>query len=129
MDGAMWPTVEHYYQAHKFLPHDPGWAEEIRRASGPGTAKKLGRSTEHEMREDWDEVKDVVMMDALRAKFGTDAECLRILLDTDGEDLVEHTPWGDAYWGDNGDGTGENRLGRLLMELRDELLSEEEGIV
>jgi N-glycosidase YbiA len=30
---------------------------------------------------------------------------------------VEHTR-NDAYWGDGGDGTGKNRLGQLLMELR-----------
>jgi len=56
LNGETWPTVEHYYQAYKFLPHDPEWAEEIRNASGPGTARKLGRSTDHQMREDWDDV-------------------------------------------------------------------------
>lgn len=124
LDGSYWPTVEHYYQAYKFLPHDPDWAEEIRASSGPGTARKLGRSTEHRMRDDWDDVKDDVMMRALRAKFAHSAACRRVLLGTGDEELVEHTPWGDAYWGDNGDGTGLNRLGELLMQLRSDLSSE-----
>ena len=34
--------------------------------------------------------------------------------------LVEHTA-NDNYWADGGDGSGKNRLGQLLMRLRDEL--------
>ena len=42
------------------------------------------------------------------------------LLDTGSLILVEHTA-NDRYWGDGGNGTGQNRLGRLLMELREQL--------
>ena len=34
--------------------------------------------------------------------------------------LVEHTGK-DAYWGDGGDGSGVNRLGGILMRVREEL--------
>ena len=34
--------------------------------------------------------------------------------------IMEHTEK-DAYWGDGGDGSGKNMLGRILMEVRDEL--------
>ena len=126
LDGKVWKTVEHYYQANKFLPNDPEWAEQVREASGPGTAKKMAWSEDHPIRSDWDEVKDDVMMRALRAKF-IDPELHRLLMSTDGMTLVEYTPWGDFYWGDGGDGTGKNRLGELLMELREEGLTEPNG--
>ena len=124
--GKVWKTVEHFYQAAKFIPTDPGWAEEIRQAETPGEAKKLGRSEEHEMRSDWDEAKETIMRVALEFKF-QDPELRRLLLSTEGQTLVEHAPWGDAYWGDNGDGTGLNRLGELLMELRERLLPESDA--
>jgi N-glycosidase YbiA len=34
--------------------------------------------------------------------------------------IVEHTE-NDAYWGDGGDGSGQNKLGQILMEVREEL--------
>jgi ribA/ribD-fused uncharacterized protein len=43
-----------------------------------------------------------------------------VLLGTGDAKLVEHTER-DAYWGDGGDGSGQNRLGQILMQVRDEL--------
>ncbi len=64
------------------------------------------------------------MRQALRAKF-TQHDDLRILLLGTGEAvLVEHTEK-DHYWGDGGDGSGKNRLGQLLMEIRSELRARE----
>ena len=50
--------------------------------------------------------------------FGTDdADAGKSLLSGDAE-IVEHTK-NDAYWGDGGDGSGLNMLGRILMEVRE----------
>jgi ribA/ribD-fused uncharacterized protein len=57
---------------------------------------------------------------AVRASFGQHAELGEILLHTGDAMIVEHTEK-DAYWGDGGDGSGKNMLGRILMEVRDEL--------
>ena len=43
-----------------------------------------------------------------------------LLLSTGDATLVEHTE-NDSYWGDGGDGSGKSMLGRVLMEVRDEL--------
>jgi len=60
------------------------------------------------------------MRDAIYAKF-TQHDALRNqLLATQGIQLVELSH-GDAFWGNGGNGRGQNRLGHLLMELRDEL--------
>lgn len=59
-------------------------------------------------------------MCALRAKFAAHPAIRKTLLDTGSATLIEHTEK-DRYWGDGGDGTGKNRLGVLLMRLRDEL--------
>ena len=80
----------------------------------------MGRDRKLPLRRDWESVKEKVMLDALRAKFTQNADLKAILLGTGDAVLVEHTAR-DAYWGDGGDGSGKNRLGRLLMRLRDEL--------
>jgi predicted NAD-dependent protein-ADP-ribosyltransferase YbiA (DUF1768 family) len=41
--------------------------------------------------------------------------------------LVEHTAL-DSYWGDGGDGTGKNRLGVLLMQVRSGLRDAESKV-
>jgi ribA/ribD-fused uncharacterized protein len=72
------------------------------------------------LRRDWDSVKDAVMLEAVRAKFSQHADLKAILLATGDAVLVEHTER-DSYWGDGGDGSGKNRLGQLLMQVRAEL--------
>ena len=118
-----WMTVEHYFQAAKFFPTDAEYAEQIRLATTPKRAKQLGRSRKHPLREDWDAVKEYVMREAVRAKFVAHEEILARLLATGDEELIENAPT-DYYWGCGRSGTGKNRLGHILMELRSELRSE-----
>jgi N-glycosidase YbiA len=122
LDGKSWPTTEHYFQAKKFpgTPHE----EEIRGASSPNTAARMGRQRTRPLRADWEGVKEEVMMVALRAKFTQHPELGELLIGTGDAELVEHTR-NDHYWADGGDGSGKNRLGALLMELRAELVGEQ----
>lgn len=116
LDDVYWPTVEHYFQAQKF-PSLPAYQEQIRRARSPKDAKALGRSRKVPLRPDWEEVKDDVMRRALRAKFLAHPELAALLLATGERALIENAP-SDYYWGCGQIGTGQNRLGGLLMELR-----------
>ena len=118
LEGKWWPTSEHYFQAQKFAGTEH--EEAVRRAASPMVAARLGRSRQRPLRRDWDRVKDDVMRRALRAKFAAHAELRAILLGTGDEEIVENAPR-DSYWGCGTDGTGKNRLGELLMELRAEL--------
>ena len=123
LKGKKWPTSEHYFQAQKFAGEPD--EEEIRKASKPSEAASMGRSRKRPLRRDWESVKERVMLDALRAKFTQHEDLKAILLGTGDAVLVEHTA-NDSYWGDGGDGSGKNRLGYLLMQLRDELRAEAE---
>lgn len=120
MDGLWWPTVEHYFQAQKF--HDADWREKIRRASGPKEAKRLGMTRKLPLRSDWEEVKEGIMRLAVRAKFTTHPALRALLVSTGARPLVEAAPM-DGFWGSGPDGTGLNRLGHILMEVRAELAS------
>jgi ribA/ribD-fused uncharacterized protein len=71
------------------------------------------------MRNDWEQVKDEVMLKGLRAKFNQDKHCQKILIDTGKKVLSENTR--DAYWGNGGDTTRIGKLGELLIQVRKEL--------
>ena len=117
LDGLAYMSTEHAYQAAKTLV--PEEREKIRAAKSSGAAKKFGKSVTK--RDDWDEVKESIMLDLLRQKFAQDP--YRQLLLATGEALLEETNfWGDTYWGVCKD-IGQNRLGVLLMQVRNELRS------
>ena len=118
LKGQVWPTSEHYFQAQKFAGTDH--EEAVRQAKSPMIAARMGRSRERPLRGDWETVKDDIMREALQAKFGRNPSLRSLLLETGDAELIEHTR-NDSYWADGGDGSGKNRLGQLLMELRTEL--------
>lgn len=119
VDGKVWLTSEHYFQAMKF-PDAPEYQEKIRTTPSPMVAARLGRSRSVPIRKDWESSKDDIMREAVRMKFTHNLEMRKILLSTGDAQLVEHTQ-NDRYWGDGGDGSGKNMLGKILMEVRDEL--------
>ena len=121
LEGRLWPTSEHYFQAQKFAETE--YEETVRLAKSPMIAARMGRNRQKPLRPDWEAIKENVMREALRAKFTQHAKLKSLLLSTGTAELVEHTN-NDKYWGDGGDGNGLNRLGHLLMELRNILRDE-----
>ena len=126
IDGVVWPTTEHYFQAAKF--NDAELKETVRLAKAPAIAAKMGRDRAYtsKMRSDWDKYRLEAMMDALRAKFTQHKELTQLLLDTGDAELFEDSPK-DYFWGAGADRTGNNQLGILLMDLRSELREKEEN--
>lgn len=114
-DGITYPTVEHYFQAMKTL--NKGQRQEIAAQDTPGKAKRLGRAVN--LRPDWEKVKSDVMRQGVTAKFQI-PELREQLLATGDAILIEGNWWGDTCWG-MCNGVGENRLGKILMEVRTSL--------
>ena len=120
-EGIKYPTVEHYFQAMKTL--NISERKNIAGAPTPGKAKQFGRSVW--LRNDWEAIKDDVMLAGLRLKFQI-PEFRTELLNTEDAELIEGNFWHDNTWGDCVcdkclDKPGENRLGKLLMKVRTEL--------
>jgi N-glycosidase YbiA len=115
LDGQIWATSEHYFQAQKIT--DLEYRERIRTAATPTEAARLGRSRKVAIRADWECIKDQVMKDAVFAKFDQNPAVKKLLLATGNAILIEHTK-NDKYWGDGGNGKGKNMLGKILMEVR-----------
>lgn len=115
INGEFWATAEHYFQAKKF----EGTIHEVtlRKEESPMVVARMGRDRSRPLRRNWELVKLDVMRKALSAKFDQNNEIKNVLIGTGDAELIEHTE-NDSYWGDGGDGTGLNMLGKLLMELR-----------
>lgn len=117
-EGALYPSVEHAFQAAKTLDLA---AREAFLTTTPAEAKRLG--TRVALRPDWESVKLEVMASLVRAKF-SDPELRARLLATAPRALVEGNWWHDNFWGvchcPSCGGSGLNHLGRILTEVRDE---------
>ncbi len=123
IDEKVWPSVEHYFQAMKF-PENPDYQEQIRLAKTPAAAKKLGKTAEIPTRADWTKVREGVMTKATRAKFQQHGALRAKLLET-GTALLRHQSPQDNFWGVGRSGKGQNKLGRILMQIRTELQAAE----
>lgn len=143
-EDETYATSEHLYQSLKFLcfrrtPEKTAFADLIRRQNTPNKAKTLaaqrpggkwlwqrglgilGQRYKNKgavMDPRWDSVREAVMQDVLDLKFRTNPNCMDVLMCTGSRELREHTKT-DKFWGDGGDGSGANRLGIILMRLRE----------
>ena len=119
--GTTWATVEHYYQAHKFLGTDFEYLmAEIQAAATPELAAKIGRTPDYQPHPDWCLYKREVMYRAVWQKFNTHADIRQILLSTSDTQIIEDSPV-DYFWGCGIDRTGKNHLGQILMQVRSQL--------
>src|SRR5258708_26638503 len=96
LDGAWWPTSEHYFQAQKFA-RTP-FADQIRQAPTPHEAAKVGRRLSLPLRPVWEAIKNQVMLAGVLRKFATHPAIRAALLATEAEPLREKVPT-DYYCG------------------------------
>lgn len=116
-ERLFYSTVEHAYQAAKTLDFEK--RELISKAKNPDVAKSMGRKLQ--LRNDWEEIKLNIMLTLVRKKFYYIKDLKKKLLDTSDNILIEGNYWKDTFWGVC-DGKGENHLGKILMQVRKELL-------
>ncbi len=115
-NGLTFHSNEAAFQAMKNLKFATAFC-----ALKPNTAKKVGRNVE--LRKDWEQVKDNIMYEIVKAKFTQNIGLKTKLLSTGNAILIEGNTWNDKYWGVC-DGEGKNKLGEILMRVREELLAE-----
>lgn len=116
-----YPSNEHAYVAAK--TSDLALRDEIKAEPSPYKVKRFGRKLA--LRPDWDQIKLEVMETLVREKFTKHPALATQLRWTTDVPLVERNNWGDRFWGQV-NGVGENHLGRLLMNMRAELIAREQ---
>lgn len=114
-EGVVYQNNEAAFQAQKCI--DKGDRTKFANLS-PNEAKKLGRKIP--LREDWEQVKVSVMREIVRAKFAQNHDLAQKLIATGNAYLEEGNTWGDRTWG-TVNGSGANHLGKILMEIREEI--------
>ncbi|MDE5601017.1 MAG: NADAR family protein [Clostridia bacterium] len=124
VDGILYCTVEHAYQAIKFIDTAPEVAELITNCYSAYDAQRIAHENIDKQRADWDDVKVSVMERLVRLKLNQNPYVKRKLLETENYTICEDSPK-DAFWGIGPNKDGRNELGKIWMKLRDELRTAE----
>jgi len=119
IDGVKFDSTERYFQYSKFEGNPP--IQAIIMTLPPGRIlQQTAQKYNNYARSDWHigspPTKEKIMEIGLIEKF-KNPTLRKLLLDTGNSKLVEHTS-NDDYWGDGGNGSGQNRLGFLLEKVR-----------
>lgn len=109
-------TAESAIQAYK-NPYDKDYVEKQQKSISPLISKILGNKTE--VRKDWLDVCEKLMYKIVEAKFNQNIELKENLMKTGLRPIVYHII-SDSFWGDGSDGKGQNKLGKILMKLREQ---------
>ena len=122
--GREYKSVEYAYQSFKCIRESEH--EWIRNAPTSKKAKYFGKKVT--VRKNWDNIKYDLMFKLLKIKF-ENKNTRQLLLNTNNEELIEKNYWHDNYWGDCTCNKcdkihGENKLGELLMKVRNEIKNE-----
>lgn len=116
VEGITYHHVEGAYMAMKTTNIEE--RRDIALMINPGMAKRAGKQVT--LRPDWDKMKVRVMYNLLKLKFAPGSDLASKLLATENALLIEGNAWNDTFWGVC-KGQGQNRLGLLLMRVRNEL--------
>ena len=124
IDNLTFSSSEAAYHAEKFLDED---IKKLLTRLIPDEAKHVTRELSRFIRLDWDNVKYNLMKKVVLEKFKQNPKCLKELLDTEDIELIEDTTgWHDNIWGECTceeckNKEHKNYLGKILMEVRNEL--------
>ncbi len=119
--GRVFHNVENAFHSEK--SDDSFFKDFCKLESNPKIVKKrqLDMIT---LRSDWGNVKVEIMEELTRIKYHN-LELQQKLLDTGNQEIQEGNSWDDTFWGINLEtGKGENRLGKIIMKIRDEIKKE-----
>lgn len=118
--GETFATFEHAYQCARLKKGSE--RDAVKNTKSPLDAWREGqkyKNTTELLVENYD--KDAVVEELFRAKLAQHPDILKVLQATGSRELLKVYPT-DYYWGTGADGTGENKMGKLWMKIRDELL-------
>lgn len=115
------PTAEALYQAMRY-PLFPDIQHEIIIQNSPMTAKMISKKYRDKTRQDWDDIRVKIMRWVLEVKLSQNWTKFSTLLKETGNKAIIEYSAKDQFWGAQKDAdgqlTGTNALGRLLMEIR-----------
>ncbi len=124
LDGVLWKTAEHYYQATKFIEGD--YREKVRASESADVAIRLGKAWFKPKRKNWKQHRKTMMSRALYTQCQVYPEMAEAILQTGDQRLVESSQY-NYFWGCGRDRRGENQFGQVLMGIRTKLRESHTG--
>ena len=121
LDGEIWPSVAHYFEAMKFT--DADLRRTICIADTPDAARRVARRNRRRIRDNWNTLRETYMTRGVYRKCRTSEDAAAALLAT-GERRIVETSQSDYYWGCGRDTRGLNTYGKVLMQVRARLRNE-----
>lgn len=121
LNGVLYSTVEHAYQCQRY--ENPEIINEIKSATSPVKAWQISSKYKQLSKPDFQSKKVEIMKELMRQKALQHQEVMQALLDSADLKIVKHIytyPPGDGFWDDGQSGEGQNIMGKIWMELRDE---------
>lgn len=116
-EGLVFTSVEAAYQAAK--TRDFTIRQKLQKMS-PLEVREYAVAKQLKLRSDWEEIREKVMRNLVWQKFYGNKELREKLLSTGDAELIKENDEGDTYWG-MCNGEGENRIGKILMDVRKKL--------
>ncbi len=120
--GSLYPTSEHVYHSEKF--NDENLKEQVRLARSAHDSQKFAQANVDKYRKDWNQIRIGIMKDILLVKVEQHPYVKKKLLESENKELIEDS-WRDSFWGWGPNKDGENRLGKLWMEIRNDFRNKE----
>lgn len=118
-NGRVWNSVEHCYQYHKLKDKQVAeWLISAPKTSAMAIAGHGFSNHEKYIRDDWDTFKFALMYKLLIIKFQQHEELMGMLVGT-GDAILQEDSKHDYIWGIGENGTGNNKLGEYLMQIRE----------
>lgn len=124
VDGVVYKTVEHAYQALRMVP---AVRVRVMQTASPLEAWRVAQQLKTEGKLDPAHDKDELMERIFRAKLDQHPDIRDMLKESGDRELLKVYDT-DYYWGTGADLSGENQMGKLWMKLRQELISKDQGL-
>lgn len=121
MKDLYFPTSEHAFQYLKFIDTNKEIAEEIRMALSPDDARRIAHENKKYCPTNWTELKYDKMEEVLRLKVKQNPKVKERLLNTHDLIITECCVDQDTDWGIGNNNQGENHLGKIWMNIRNNL--------
>ena len=121
LDGEYFQTSEHAFQYLKFIDTAPEISKKIKNSFSPNEARDIAQDNKNLKPSNWSIVKYENMKKILKAKAEQNLVVKKKLLATSNNIIAEYCIDEDTDWGLDNNNKGQNNLGKIWMEIRDEI--------
>lgn len=119
-DLGTFNSSEAMFQSYKNISNKE-YVEKLQKTVNPQIARNIGKREEVDY--EWETKQFDIMVDILYQKCVQNKDVLATVLKSGLRPFIQHTKT-DRYWGDGGNGSGHNYLGKAWCEVRKKIFNQ-----